>query len=359
MAGVNSNGGSHLAALELTEQLRADFDVTLLSGKPCGPFSHPIRCVTRNRAAELIQKLGLRSLLERFASHPEIVLEHLTSFYPCLHYVLSHPPDLIFPHNSYGGLWVAACARALTGAPILYTEHAGLLGNAKCLQRDLYFRPDHLVALSDTVAQKARSIRPQQPVTVIPNGVDLSRFSPTGARLELPLKPPVVLCVASLNRNNHKRIQLALQAVAKLEAVSLLVCGDGPDREYFQALGHQLLGADRCIFQAFPFDRMPDVYRSADVFTLPSINEPFGRVYLEAMASGLPVVAPDDDVRRNIIQNGGILCDVENVEAYAGALDQAIRQNWEHRPRESARRFDWAVITPQYRNLILQMIEGV
>ena len=38
---------------------------------------------------------------------------------------------------------------------------------------------------------------------------------------------------------------------------------------------------------------MPIVYRSADMFTLPSIDEPFGLCYVEAMASGLTVVAPD------------------------------------------------------------------
>lgn len=358
MAGVKASGGSHLAALELAEQLSADFDVTLLSSIPCGPFSHPIRCISRNQAAALLKRLGLLPLLQRFASHPDIILEHLTSFWPCLSYLLSHPPDLVFPHNSYGGLWVAACARALTGTRILCTAHEGLLGDGKCLRRALAFRPDHLIALSENVAQAAGAISPTQPVSVIPNAVNLTQFSPQGERLELPLQPPIVLCAASLKRNNHKRLELVLRAVEKLKNASLLICGDGPDQDYFQELGQQLLGSERFMVRAFPFEGMPAVYRSADVFTLPSVNDPFGRVYLEAMASGLPVVAPDDEIRRQIVQDGGILCDVEDSEVYAQTLERAIFEDWGNRPQASAQRFDWAVILPQYRNLILKMIEG-
>ena len=140
--------------------------------------------------------------------------------------------------------------------------------------------------------------------------------------------------------------------------VSLLVCGDGPDRPYFQALGEELLGSDRFGIETFPFDQMPQVYRCADIFTLPSIDEPFGQAYIQAMACGLPVVATDDEIRRDIVGNAGILCDVTQIDIYADAIAQVLNSNLQVAARENARRFSWDAIAKSYCNLIIQTIEG-
>jgi glycosyltransferase involved in cell wall biosynthesis len=251
---------------------------------------------------------------------------------------------------------MAAFVRVLTGIPILFTEHCGLLANGKCLARNLKFRPDHLVVFHPQAAKFARTIEPRQAVNVIPNGVDSTRFTPEGSKLDFNLPKPIILCVAWLNRNSHKRIELAIEAVARLPQASLLLCGDGPDRAYFQELGNKLLGSDRFALHYSNFEQMPEVYRSADVFTLPSLNEPFGLAYLEAMASGLPVVSTDDQMRRYIIGDGGLLCDVTNPEGYADTIAQAFNQDWDDKPRQQALTFNWDTIVLNYRDLILDTI---
>nr|AIA89301.1 Glycos_transf_1 [uncultured Nostoc sp.] len=65
----------------------------------------------------------------------------------------------------------------------------------------------------------------------------------------------------------------------------------------------------------------------ADVFALPSLGEPFGIVYVEAMAAGLPVVAPDDNIRREIIGEAGILCNCKIAKEFANALDRAMNKS--------------------------------
>ncbi|MGH8000708.1 MAG: glycosyltransferase, partial [Brasilonema sp.] len=314
--GVNWSGGAEIVAIELTRRLSSYFEVELLSGAPCGSFSHPIPCIPRSHAYHAVRHPLVAPILGKLST-PEIVVEHLTSFFPCLLHLLRHPADLIFPHNDYGGLAMAACVRALTGTPILFTEHNSLYADGKCLQRNLRFRPDHLVVLNEATASFAHHLKPTQPISVISNGVNLERFTPEGTAINLDLPKPIALCVTSLSRKNHKRVELAIQAVARLPHVSLFICGDGPDREYFQALGDELLGSQRFAIRTFPHDQMPEVYRTADVFTLPSINEPFGLVYLEAMASGLPVVATDDEMRRYLVGDSGILCDVTKPDIYA------------------------------------------
>ncbi|NJM73164.1 MAG: glycosyltransferase family 4 protein [Scytonema sp. RU_4_4] len=353
--GVNWSGGSEIVAIELTRRLSSYFEVELLSGAACGSFSYPIPCIPRSYAYHAVRHPLIAPLVRQFST-PEIVVEHLTSFFPCLLRLLKHPADLIFPHNDYGGLAMAACVRALRGTPILFTEHNSSNADGKCLQRNLRFRPDHLVVLDEATATFAHNLKPTQPISVIPNGVNLEQFTPEGTAINLGLSRPIALCVASLSRKNHKRVELAIQAVARLPDVSLFVCGDGPDRAYFQALGDELLGPQRFAIRTFPHDQMPEVYRSADIFTLPSVDEPFGLVYLEAMASGLPVVATDDEMRRYLVGDSGILCDVTNLDVYTTAIKDALSGDWSVSARQNAARFSWDAIALSYRDVILETI---
>lgn len=356
-AGVNWSGGSEIFAIELARYLNSYFDIELLSGAECGSFSSPSGGISRTQAFNLVRHPLVSGVVNKFASHPEIVIEHLTNFFPCAIHLLTKPADLIFPCNDYGGLAMAAVVRAIKGTPILFTEHVGLMGKGKTLIRNLQFHPDQIVVFSEETAAFVRDKQPQQKVSIIPNGVDINKFTPVGNRLDFGLPKPIVLCVASLKRNSHKRIELAMQAVARLPQASLLLCGDGIDRDYFQARGEELLG-QRFQIQSFPYAQMPEVYRSADIFTLPSIDEPFGLAYVEAMASGLPVVATDDAMRRQIVGDAGRLCDVTNPDIYAAAIGEILTQDWQVRARENALRFSWENIALSYRDLILETIHS-
>ena len=230
-AGVNWSGGSEIFAIELARYLNSYFDVELLSGADCGSFSSPSGGIPRTQAFNIVRHPLLSGLVHKFASHPEIVIEHLTNFLPCAIHLLAKPADLIFPCNDYGGLAMAAFVRAIKGTPILFTEHIGLMGGGKSLRRNLRFHPDKLVVFSEETATLVSNLQPQQEVSIIPNGVDISKFTPVGDRLDFGLPKPIVLCVASLKRNSHKRIELAMQAVARLPQASLLLCGDGIDSD--------------------------------------------------------------------------------------------------------------------------------
>lgn len=352
-AGVNWSGGSEIFAIELARHLSRDFEVELLAGADCSPFYYPSGGISRTQARQLLRHFPK---FQGLFTHPDIVMEHLTSFFPCAVRLLKHPADVIFPCNDYGGLAMAAFVRALMGTPIVYTEHNGLLNEGRSLIRNLRFRPNRLVVFSDAIANFARNFQPSPNISIIPNGVDTNRFTPEGEQISLGLTQPLVLCVASLKRDSHKRIELAIQAVAALPSVSLLVCGDGSDKAYFENLGKKLLGCDRFAIKTFPHEQMPQVYRSSNAFTLPSINEPYGLAYLEAMATGLPVVATDDEMRRYIVADGGILCDVTDIDKYAAAITEVLQTNWQQKARQNALRFSWDLIALLYRDVILQTI---
>jgi glycosyltransferase involved in cell wall biosynthesis len=356
-AGINLSGGAEIMAIEMAHQLSQFFEVELISGGRCNVKGPRISSIDRCKAYRFVRSSRIGKLLQRWMKHPEIVIEHLTSAIPCLWYLLRHPPDVIYPHNDYGGLAVAKVAQWLTGARIIYTEHNGMIASGQCLKRNLYFQPDHLVVFDQRTADFVKQVRAVQPVDVIHNGVDLDRFTPQGDRIDFHLPGPVILCVASLNRNNHKRVELTLEALARLPEVSLLICGDGPDRDYYQALGMKMLGSDRFRISSFTHDEMPMVYRSADLFTLASVNEPFALSYLEALASGLPIVTTQDEVRQYIVGEGGKVCDVTNPEIYAQTLKDILSNpTWRLLARKTAQRFNWSVIAKAYRDVILETL---
>lgn len=354
-AGLNWSGGSEIFAIELSRRLSAYFDVELISGDVCTPDCYPISTIDRIKAKSFVSHPLVAPLLRPIATHPEVAIEYFTSFFPSAMRLLKSPADLIFPCNDYGGLAMAASIRKLQGTPILFTEHLGLIANGSLLKRNLRFRPDRLVVFSEEIATFARNIQPTQPISIIPNGVSLDRFTPGSGR-DFGLRGTIVLCVASLKRGSYKRIELAIEAVSRLPQASLLLCGDGSDRAYFESLGNKVLGAERFALCSVTYEQMPEIYRSADVFTLPSLAEPFGLSYIEAMATGLPVVAPDDSMRRYIVGDAGIFCDVTNVDDYAKAIELAIDSDWGDRPRQNASRFSWDAIAVRYRDLILETI---
>ncbi len=358
-AGISHSGGAEAFSLEMARRLKPFFEVELLAGQSDDPAFYPAGGVVRSVARDWVKHPLLSGWMHRISTHPDIVLEHATSFFPCLLRLLTHTPDLIFPCNDYGGLAVAAVVRAIKGTPFLYTQHNGSMAENKPLMRNLKFRPDEMVVFSPETSRFIDQNYPQQSVSIIHNGVDLDRFAPEGDRVPLPFtEGPVVLCVASLCKTGHKRVELTLRAMAKVPGVNLLICGDGPDRDFYQALGDELLGPERFAIKTFTFGQMPDVYRSADIFTLASVDEPCALSYLEAMATGLPVVTTDDPMRRHTIADAGRLCDVVDADAYASALQAVLAESqWRDRACANAARFSWDTVIQDYEKVITRTIE--
>ncbi len=198
---------------------------------------------------------------------------------------------------------------------------------------------------------------PRARIAVIPHGVDLDAFRPGLPPALLDLPRPVVLAAGAVDE--HKRLHLAVEAVARLPAASLVVLGDGPEGAAVDARAARLLPG-RYRRTAVPRAAMPAWYAAADLFTLPSVDESFGLAYLEAMACGLPVVAPDDAVRREVIgaadgaDAAGLYAEVTDADAYAAALAAALSRDWGAAPRRRAERFPFAATVDAYAALLAE-----
>lgn len=356
-AGISSSGGSQLNAIEMTDALSVYYDVELISAKKCSPHSTVLPCIPRSTVKKWQQNKVINKLLTAFVGNPGLFIESLTSFLIYTPYLLFKKADVIYPNNDYGGLAVAWLIRAIKGTPFFYTEHAGLKSDGIVLKRDLKFKPDLLVVFNKHTFECVKKIKNDQVCEVIPNGVDLEKFTPEGSRIDHGLGGKVILFVGSLSLGSQKRLELLIDAIEGTD-LSLLVCGAGIDQNHYQEYAKNKLDNKKYKFLTVDFEQMPEVYRSADVFTLPSLDEPFGRVYLEAMACNKPVVAPDDAMRKEIIgSKSGFLCDVENISEYRENLIAASCHEWLDEPLKQARMFSWSSVANKYHESINEIIK--
>lgn len=196
---------------------------------------------------------------------------------------------------------------------------------------------------------------------LIPNGVDPSLFLP-GARnrAEFGLPPDVPMAIVVSALISSKRVDEGIRAAAKVAGLHLLVCGHGPEKENIIRLGGELMG-DRFHHRTLPRERMPEAYRCADVFLHMSLNEPSANAYIEALASGLPIVTHDREVTRWTLEKTGVLVDATNTSLVAEALYKALQLGSETdiaaRLKMAETRFSWAGIAGQYHQFFLEIIE--
>lgn len=131
--------------------------------------------------------------------------------------------------------------------------------------------------------------------TIVPGGVDADQFTPDGPTAEPVAGEPAFLTVRRLSeRMGHDLLLEAFAAVlAERPGARLYVAGDGPLRSDLESATRDRGVAEATTFLGYvPDAELPAVYRSADVFVLPTRElEGFGLSTLEALASGLPVVA--------------------------------------------------------------------
>lgn len=258
--------------------------------------------------------------------------------------------DLVIPTNGRMQAFKMSLGRLFGGYKILTAAHAGI---GKDEIWNLLTMPDVYVALTDLELSWAKKIALRSKLVKIPNGVDLEEFNPEGSRIDFGLDKPVVLSVGALEWYKHH--DLAIQAVSELNA-SLLIVGEGKLKNELEEMGNKLLGKKRFKIMKAEYSQMSSLYRSASLFTLPSWDrEAFGIVYLEAMASGLAVVAPDDLSRKEIIGEAGILVNVFESSKYSEALEEALSRDWKNIPRQQAEKFSWEKIAQMYEELILKL----
>lgn len=235
---------------------------------------------------------------------------------------------------------VAAVAATLQRAPLWLQLHG-----IEAWQRPgpLRCRAAHHAALVTSVSRYTRrrflewAFLDWPRVRVLPGTVH-ERFAPgrrpDGLAERLGVRGKrVLLTVSRIDQGDrykgHDRVIAALKRLAAAHPdLDYVIVGDGDDRARLEQLARQLGIAERVHFAGRVSDsELVDYYRLADVFVMPSTKEGFGIVFLEAAASGLPVIGGDADGSADPLADGarGAMVPAADEVALDAAIDRALR----------------------------------
>jgi glycosyltransferase involved in cell wall biosynthesis len=196
-----------------------------------------------------------------------------------------------------------------------------------------------LLFAANDEARRAYAMR-YAPLTVrhLPFGIDLTPFAAAGERYA-PSPPDggtegaTPFTVGYVGRLlPMKGVDTLLEALSRLpDSVRLVLLGDGPDRERLQRLASTLGVADRVDWHAaVPSTEVPDVMASLSALALPSRTTPrwkeqFGRVLVEAMAAGVPVVGSSSGAIPDVLDGAGLVFPEGDAASLAVAIEKLAR----------------------------------
>ena len=232
------------------------------------------------------------------------------------------------------------------------------------LRRSVLAHALGIVANSEGLAATARAADPF-PVHIVPNGVDRQLFHPP-----LPTEPRPetarfrLLFVGRVHR--EKNLAVVLQQMAALPAliratIDLQVAGDGAQRPELEALAGRLGLTSQVQWLGWQQkSALPAIYRQADAVVNPSLYEGMPNVALEAMATGLPVVASDVPGNRSVVLPGktGVLFPLDQPDLLGAALcrlatDRAWAKSLGRAGRERTEtEFSWSKVAESYLELL-------
>jgi glycosyltransferase involved in cell wall biosynthesis len=334
-------GGAERAAVTLLAGLPEDsYDLTLYLFAREGPYldqvpdSTPIVVGSGGRLDRLLS-------LRRFITHEQ--------------------PDVVVSFLSHFTVWAAVKSAGTTARYLVsqQTPLSGFLQDAdyhwrrpshrrvfEWVARTVYPRVDLIGATSQGVADdlvENYRVR-REHVAIVHNPVDVDAVAakaaePIDASLTASPLPTIVTAGRLADAKNLPLLVASLEKLAQRMSFRAWILGQG---ELEADLRRRLAAAgldDRVTLLGFQSNPWKFMAR-ADVFVLTSRYEGFGNVLIEAMATGLPVVATSSDGTREIVRHGetGLLVDAHEPEAVAAALERVLVEPWlRERMRAAAR----------------------
>jgi glycosyltransferase involved in cell wall biosynthesis len=226
---------------------------------------------------------------------------------------------------------LVAAAR-LAGATVIVNDHVTLTRASRSAARELVKRARsaalnrlcHLrVAVSSVVAESVREVEYAEYISVIENGINVSRYADAnGAAIRASMQGrPLVACVSRLSSEKGVESAIRMMPLVQRDAILLLV-GDGPEEQRFRALAEELRAQVRFLGVR---DDVEEILAAADVVVVPSHwEEAFGLAVVEGMAAGKPVVVSRSGAMPGILGEGGLVVPKRDPAALAAAVGRLL-----------------------------------
>lgn len=304
---------------------------------------------------------NLAPLLGKVVRRNGYVVEQLSTFPSMMRAIRKHRPDIIFYSDSNLGFQLFRWRKQI-GIPFRLLFSNGGPVHAP------FDRTDYVHQVAPLYFQEALAAgEPSERHRMVPYGINVPEGVPEfddsarGAlrrKLDLPVDRKIVISVGWISAK-HKRMDYLVNELAQLPQPRphLLVLGASDEQsDAIISLARERLGEDGFTVRSVPYQEVADYYRVADVFALASLQEGFGRVFVEALIHGLPVIAHDHPVMRFVLGGEGTLADLSKRGELAKHLELVLGEprsgKVAARRRESVRsRFSWPMLANQYRDM--------
>jgi len=250
-------------------------------------------------------------------------------FFNSFYIAVKHKVDIFHCHGFIGSI-IGYFLSRVTRVPFISTEQGlvdankGLLFSTTNFLRGIVYRKASIcIASSEAVANDFRKLGVKN-IEIIPNGVDLEAFA-NKRDYSIQKDAFTILSVGRLEKvKGHKYLIEAFKDIkARIPKAQLLVVGDGSERENLEAQVEELDLSESVKFTgAVKHEDLPDIFAKANIFVMPSLFEGFGITAIEAMASGLPLVASKAGSLIEVVEDGrnGMLIGAEDSEAITQAV---------------------------------------
>ncbi len=291
-------------------------------------------------------------------------------------------PDLIHLHSFFGIGLEALLNGACLGIPVIGTNHTTIAGfgpfipvsvrRAAAYVAWFYNRCDFVTAPSHSVFEELGVNTLRRPYLVLSNPIDTDLFTPAHAnehaalRARFGLAGPTVTYAGRLGA--EKNIEPLLHAVAMLRdrdvVAELAIAGHGSHEPILRALAVELRIAEQVKFLGtLPQHELAGLLQISDVFAIMSTSETQSMVLLQAMASGIPVIAANTRALPEFVgPTNGVLVDPHDPALLARALAELLaspqrRQQLGSAGRQSVARFSTKAITHEWEALYRSVLD--
>ena len=308
------------------------------------------------------RKVEVIEWLLKAKSHYRTILEE--NDYDLVHAFFGFPTAYLCYRSAYKLPYIIS----LRGSDVP-GRHARLQLDYKILApvfRAIWKKAAALVACSEGLKNRALNFLPTVAIDVIPNGVELDRFSPApcGQGLAPGTGPgakrsPVVLRLLTVGRLSvTKRVEMLIDVAQILHRdgcqVRLTIVGGGQmEQQLRQMVVEKNLSNIIEITGRLDPEKMPQVYQQNDIFVSASMQEGMSNAMLEAMASGLPIVTTHCEGVEELIKDNGIVVEKAQASQIAKAIkklaeDPETRKDLSVAARKQAEKFSWPQVAEQY-----------
>jgi glycosyltransferase involved in cell wall biosynthesis len=335
-------GGAQRYVLDLAENMRNDFEVTVAFGQQEKNRDLADRCKESEIATYQFKNL-VRPISWRrdFAAVSEIA-----------NYIKTAKPDIIHLNSSKAGVLGSFAAKmAGSRAKIIYTVHGWVFFEPmNAIKKKIYilaerlasYSRDIIIVLGERAKQTAEEYRiaPAEKIKIIRNAITSIKFlSKAEARANLGLPSDAKIVGTIANFFKAKGLQYLIEAAAKSlnNDIIYAIIGDGSMKDELEAAVHSA-GLEKKIMFLGARENASKYLYAFDVFTLPSVKEGMPYVVLEAMHAGLPIVATDvGDVAEMLNDyDNKILVTPGNADSLGEAIVAAMEKSASTNPRQAS-----------------------